>query len=531
MSSDYDLNLDDDSKQARAGNMASRLFYLIPRKWRIILCILLIAFVIITLLNAFKPEAKKRPIPETVVRVEVITAQPSDYPIVVNANGTVEAQTRGDLVAQIRGEIVAVASNFNTGGTFKKGDVLIQIDQRDYQAELSGALANLSEAEATYRQEQATAKQAELDWQRLGNTTPAPSLVLRKPQLTAAKARYDSAKAGADSAQLNLSRTQITAPYDGRVIQRKAVLGQYVGIGAPIAEVFATNGVEVRLPISQEEFSQLGLDAFKAGSSEASPFSVSITSTVANKSYQWDAKITRTDSTFDINTRQIDVVAEVADPFGIASGQAALKIGQFVSARIQGRTIENVFVIPNKSIREGRYVYAVRDGKLAKQSINILWQDDQNALASDGIENGELVVTTSLNSTLAGASAKFGNDDEPNKPEDSKAKPAAASVVDTKTESSVTEPADEKIIPDDSADPSMSQASEPGETAEQAAAVIDNAQAVIDNAQAVIDNAQAVTSGAQAVTSGAQAANEELQAEQAKLEAGAVQSTQSSSTK
>jgi RND family efflux transporter MFP subunit len=410
MSSDYTLNIDQDSKPASAASKAVDLFFRIPRKPRIVLCIVLVTLVIILLLNAFKPEAKKRPIPETVVRVEVITTQPSDYPIVVNANGTVEAETRGDLVAQIRGEIVAVASNFNTGGTFKKGDVLIQIDQRDYQAALSGALANLSEADATYRQEQATAKQAELDWQRLGNTTPAPSLVLRKPQLTAAKARYDSAKAGADSAQLNLSRTQITAPYDGRIIQRRAVLGQYVGVGAPIAEVFATDGVEVRLPISQEEFNQLGLDSFSANSDTENPFTVSISSTIGNRSLQWDAEITRTDSTFDINTRQIDVVAKVKDPFGRESGQTALKIGQFVSARIQGRTIENVFVIPNKSIREGSYVYTVRDGKLAKQSIQILWQDDQNALIGEGIKDGELIVTTSLNSTLAGASAKYGDD-------------------------------------------------------------------------------------------------------------------------
>jgi RND family efflux transporter MFP subunit len=410
MSSDYTLNIDQDSKPASAASKAVDPFFRIPRKPRIVLCIVLVTLVIILLLNAFKPEAKKRPIPETVVRVEVITTQPSDYPIVVNANGTVEAETRGDLVAQIRGEIVAVASNFNTGGTFKKGDVLIQIDQRDYQAALSGALANLSEADATYRQEQATAKQAELDWQRLGNTTPAPSLVLRKPQLTAAKARYDSAKAGADSAQLNLSRTQITAPYDGRIIQRRAVLGQYVGVGAPIAEVFATDGVEVRLPISQEEFNQLGLDSFSANSDTENPFTVSISSTIGNRSLQWDAEITRTDSTFDINTRQIDVVAKVKDPFGRESGQTALKIGQFVSARIQGRTIENVFVIPNKSIREGSYVYTVRDGKLAKQSIQILWQDDQNALIGEGIKDGELIVTTSLNSTLAGASAKYGDD-------------------------------------------------------------------------------------------------------------------------
>lgn len=426
MSSDYDFNLADDTPKSSSSR---NIIHKIPRKVRIVSCILLVAFVIIFLLNSFKPEASKRSIPETVVRVEAIQAKRSNYPIIVNANGTVQAETRGNLVAQIRGEIVAVSNNFRTGGSFRKGDLLIQLDQRDYQAELSGALAQLSQAEAVYRQEQATSKQAEQDWQRLGNTAPAPDLVLRKPQLTAAKAQYDSAKAAHDTAKLNLSRTAITAPYDGRIIERRAVLGQYVSIGSPIAEVFATDGVEVRLPISQEEFSQLGLDDFISNANGDAPqskslFKVSITSTVGNQAYQWDATITQTDSTFDINTRQIDIIAEVNDPFGKISGQPALKIGQFVSARITGRTIEDVFVIPNKSIREGSYVYAIRDGKLAKQSITILWQDDQNALISSGIEVNESVVTTSLNSTLAGASAKLAG-----LPETSSGKPDTTGLI------------------------------------------------------------------------------------------------------
>jgi len=324
MSSENNFNLSDSSLSTNRGNSLFR----IPRKLRIVACIILLTSLVVALLDAFKPEARKRQIPETVVKVETIEAVLGNYPIVVNANGTVEAETRGNLVAQIRGEIVGVSDNFKTGGTFKKGDLLIQLDQRDYQADLSSALANLSQAQAAYQQEKATAKQAKTDWQRLGNTSPAPDLVLRKPQLTAAKAQYDSAKAAHDTAELNLSRTAISAPYDGRIIERRAVLGQYVSIGSPIAEVFATNGVEVRLPISQEEFSQLGLDDFSAEQKDVNPFLVSITSSVGSQVYQWDAKITRTDSTFDINTRQIDVIAEVLDPFGKISGQPALRIGQ-----------------------------------------------------------------------------------------------------------------------------------------------------------------------------------------------------------
>ena len=394
------------------------------RKLIIVLVIIGITAGSIFLLYKFKPEAKKREIPKTIVRVDVIDAKRSNYPIIVNANGTIEAETRGNLVAQIRGEITSVSDNFKDGGSFRKGDVLIQIDRRDYQADLSQSLAQLSQAQATYSQEQANSEQALLDWRRLGNTTQAPDLVARKPQLSAAKAQLDSAKAANQTAKLNLTRTTLTAPYNGRIIERQAVLGQYVAVGAPVAEVFSTDGIEVRLPMSQEEFSQLGLDSFTADA--AKDFNVTLSSTIGSKEYQWDAQITRINSTFDINTRQIDVFAKVEDPFGSERGQPALKIGQFVSANIKGRLVENVFVIPNKSIREGSYVYVVRDEKLAKQSIDIIWQDDQNALIADGFSEGEMVVTTSLNSTLAGAIAKLADSPEraskkPNNTDDTKA--------------------------------------------------------------------------------------------------------------
>ena len=64
-------------------------------------------------------------------------------------------------------------------------------------------------------------------------------------------------------------------------------------------------------------------------------------------------------------------------------------------------------MIPNKSIREGSYIYVVRDERLVKQNISISWQDDQNAIITGGVDESELVVTTSLNSTLAGARAKL----------------------------------------------------------------------------------------------------------------------------
>ena len=423
MNSEHEFYFDEPTKE-------SLLSRIITRKVKIVFSIALIAIGIIALLVIFKPEAAKVAIPEVVVRVDTITTERASYPIIVTANGTVQAETRGDLVAQVSGEIVQVAENFTTGGTFKKGDTLLQIDQRDFQANLSQATAALSQADSAYRQEQATAKQAEEDWRRLGNVEPASDLVMRKPQLAAAKAQLDSAQAAFETAELNLSRTTITAPYDGRIIERRAVLGQFITMAAPVAEIFSTERIEVRLPISQQEFQQLGLNDFVHNSDEGIKCEVLITSSIGLQEYTWDAEIVRTDSTYDLNTRQINVIAEVSNPFSTNLNQPSLKIGQFVSARIQGRTVDDVYVIPNKSIREGGYVYVVREGKLAKANVSILWQDDQNALISSGISDGELVVTTSLNSTLTGAKAKLTNDD------------TAEGSLDTSAEGSLDTPAE-----------------------------------------------------------------------------------------
>ena len=376
------------------------------RKLIISSVILGVTIALIALIVLSRPQAEKRAIPETIVRVDVVQVTPQDYPIMVQTSGTVEADTRGNLVSQIRGEIIKVADNFRPGGSFSEGDILIELDPRDYAAELSQASAAVSQAKASYSQEQAFAKQAARDWERLGNSGEAPDLVLRKPQLEAASAQLESANARYQTAQLNLSRTKIKAPYTGRIIRRSAVLGQYVSIGTPLAEVFATDLVEVRLPVSQNEYSQLGLDlAF--GEAERQAFAVTIESQVGTQQFTWDAELSRTDSTFDLNTRQIDVFARVIDPFNIEGGRPPLKIGQFVNATIKGQTLNNVVVVPNKALREGSYVFVADQGVLTRRAVTVAWQDDQNALIETGLFADDLVVTTSLNSTLAGAKVKL----------------------------------------------------------------------------------------------------------------------------
>lgn len=471
MSSELDLNLggsDDNPKQDNAFKSALKnigsLIMRIPRKARIVLSLLGITFLIISLLVSLQPQAKKRPVPETIVRVDTIQVAESDYPILVSTNGTIQADTRGSLVSQIRGEIVQVSDKFKTGGAFSKGEVLIEVDQRDYLAAQSQALAALSQAEAGYRQEVANAKQAQRDWERLGNTGRPPELVARKPQLAAAQAQMESAKASLETAKLNLERTKIKAPYTGRVIQRQAVLGQYVSTGSVLAEIFATDAVEVRLPLSQDEFSQLGLDAL-SNSDIIDQFAVTLSTKVGQERYFWDARVTRTDSTFDLNTRQIDVIATVIDPFASAENKPPLKIGQFVNANIRGRIVKNAMVVPNKALREGNYVFVSQDERLVRRPVVVAWQDDQNALIQSGLNEGDLVVTTSLNSTLAGAKVKLSDSGDIGSAATNKAPAPVTPETKATPETKVT-PEPEVITDKTSSDTAVPETGEVGEVIE-----------------------------------------------------------------
>lgn len=349
----------------------------------------------VIVIKTFRPEADKRPAPQAIVSVESIEAVPQDYPITINTNGTVVAATRSNLVAQVSGEITQVAEVFSSGGRFKKGDVLLQIDDRNYRAAVSTAQAALSQARVNYEQEQATAAQAEKDWQRLGFTEKPGDLVVRKPQLQAARAQLDSSRAALQTAKLDLSRTTIKAPYDGSIIRTQVDLGQFVSTGVVLAEIFADEGLEVQLPLNQNQFAQLDMSQRPE---------VILSTTLAGREHRWRAEVVRADNAFDTTTRQLNVTAKVIDR--ISDQGLDLKIGQYVSADVAGRIVDQAMVIPNQSIREGRYVFVYDNGILRRRAVDLEWQDDSNSIVS-GLEPGEQVVTTSLGGAVNGARAQL----------------------------------------------------------------------------------------------------------------------------
>ena len=336
--------------------------------------------------------------------VDVMKLERQPYRVNLQSYGTVQPRTQSILVAQVFGEITSINDSLRTGGFFEKGEKLLSIDQRDYLADVKISDALLMGARQALAEEKARSMQALEDWNRLGNQGEAPALVLRKPQLAAAEARVISAHSALDKARLELERTHIVAPYAGRVRNKLVDQGQVVNKNSPLAEIYAVDFVEIRLPIRNRDLTFIDLPEdyrFDAGEPADGP-RVTIHSELGGGS-EWQGRVVRTEGAIDDNARQLHVVAQIDDPFGVhARGKTPLKIGQYVTAELQGRQVQDALVISSHAIYQGGYVYIVEAGILQRRDIEIAWQNQAEALVDSGLSEGDLLVMTSLGQVSSG---------------------------------------------------------------------------------------------------------------------------------
>ena len=331
--------------------------------------------------------------------VETLALAPSDYPMRIQSYGTVTPRTRSMLVAQVGGQIQGIAPSFRPGGLFAEGDILLNIDPRDYEADVKIAEAALMDAMQAEAQEAARAEQALIDWQRLGGGESPSDLVLRRPQLEAAQARVASARAALSKAQLDLERTALRAPYDGRVLRQLVDLGQVVQGGAQLAEVYATDYAEIRLPLRNSDLPFIDLPEIGHSAQPA----VTIRSDLGGGG-SWQGRIVRTEGAIDARSSQLHVVAQIDNPFGLGGqGQSRpLKIGQYVTAEIAGNVQRGSMVVPADAIYQNSYVYVVEQGLLQRRHVAVAWQNEADALIASGLEAGDALVVTPLGQVYSG---------------------------------------------------------------------------------------------------------------------------------
>ncbi|MEM6414116.1 MAG: efflux RND transporter periplasmic adaptor subunit [Pseudomonadota bacterium] len=355
-----------------------------------------VAFVAI--MFAARPKIERQEAVKELPTVFFEATEPTSTRLNVITQGEVRPRTDISLTAQVAGRVVSTSENFVNGGSFKAGDVLVKIEDDDYRVALASARAQLAQANEALKREEAEASLAEADFEDLGLGDTASALTLRKPQLAQARASFSAANAEVQAAKLNLERTKIVAPFDGRVRERIAGPGQYVAPGAQIGRVFSTDVAEVRLALTDADLEKLGLPiAFVEGPNNPGP-EVKMRAVVAGVSHEWQGRVTRTDGAIDPATRQVSAIAVVDDPYNAGSHNGVpLAIGLFVDAEISGRPYETAFVLPNTALYGRNRVYVVNEkGRISAREVTVVAKTRSKVTVARGLRAGDRVVTSPL---------------------------------------------------------------------------------------------------------------------------------------
>jgi RND family efflux transporter MFP subunit len=362
--------------------------------------VLLIALVSAYALVVTRPVPEQIESPESTTAIRVLTVVPGPRQLTVNSQGSVVPRTQSELIPEVSGRVQSISPNLVTGGYFEADEVLLQIDDRDYRSKVDRSKAAIKRARAEDEHARFELKRLqELAKNKLTSQSQLES-ALRVQRI--AEATLQEAEIALGQARRDLWRTKLRAPFAGLVRNERVDPGQFVSRGQSIASLYASDFVEVRLPIADSQLAYLDLPLGHWGEfSEADSPNVIISAVYGGQQYQWQGRLVRTEAEIDMKSRMVNVIARVDNSKN--PGQPPLPIGLFVNAEIEGRWVENVISLPRAAMRNGNQVLIVDDeNRLRFRDVVMLRFDRDEVLVKSGLEPGELVNISPIQTVVDG---------------------------------------------------------------------------------------------------------------------------------
>lgn len=347
---------------------------------------------VLYMLGQISPDAIQEKDPMD-VNVQILT--PIDYQIKIKSTGTTTPITQTVLTSEVGGEVIYRSKKFSEGSSVISGEILAKIDDTDLQLQYKNALLQLASAEVQFAVQQAEAEIAQEAWDQVGEGVPQ-ELTTKKPQLKQAKAALEVAKAQVQSAEKKLNKTEITAPYTGRIQNINIDLGSTIIPGQPVGSMYTSNEIEVTLSVkdSDLQFLDIPMDGRKLNPDQKSI--VVIKSLYKGEMQEWAGNLERVDGVIDPMTRMIKLIANFKNNF-IEETKPILPIGLFVEAEINGKQLEDIFMIPNSALTPNdELLFLNQDDALEIRKVSILTKMKNHILVKEGMKAGERVVVSKL---------------------------------------------------------------------------------------------------------------------------------------
>ncbi len=364
------------------------------------LAVLALASLVAGIMIATSSPVAGRPSERTLRAVRVVAVETRTVELSVHSQGTVAPRTESELIPEVSGRVVWTAPSLVSGGYFDQGEPLLRIAPEDYAAAVERANASLRRAQGENRYARQNLKRRK----GLASRDMVSEAALDEAERAArvADANLREARVSLEQAERDLGRTEIAAPFSGRVRDEQVDVGQFLNRGQAFATLYATDFVEVRLPIADAQLAFLEIPIWQRRSlpDEVLP-EVVLTARFAGSAYEWYGRVVRTEGEIDPKSRLVHVVARVAND--TSGGTPPLPVGLFVQARISGRSAQDVFIVPRQAIqRDGRVFVLDSEDRLQFRDVEVLRIVGDEALIRDGLAEGERVCISPIQAPVEG---------------------------------------------------------------------------------------------------------------------------------
>lgn len=331
--------------------------------------------------------------------VSVYTVEPTTLTVQREFIGRVTSPARVDIRAQVSG--ILEQRSFEEGGAVNSGDVLYEIERDTYQA-------LVDQAKAKVESDKARANEASISLKRIekleasGNVSEQNADEARATAQMA-QAALQGSQAALEKAELDLDRTHIVSPLNGRISETKVDAGNLVGPDSGVlATVLQLDPIQVHFTVSDVEYlryrEQQKLRGQEADSAPAIAPRLRLTD---NSDYPYPGRIELIANEIDTGTGTLTIRAEFPNP------DELLRPGQFVSVILAGNGDQSVLAVPQATIlttQAGQAVLVVGDDNMVSQRtvetgqrVGELWQ------IKSGLKEGEKVIVQGLQKARPGS--------------------------------------------------------------------------------------------------------------------------------
>jgi multidrug efflux pump subunit AcrA (membrane-fusion protein) len=363
--------------------------------------VILVGFFLMKFLGSFNEKPEHKPPTPRAKIAESVVVQLSDVDANISVYGKSISSQSIDLYSEVSGAVINGSVPFLPAQSFKKGQLIYKIDDRQAKLDLNSSKSDLLNALASLIPEIKVDFSDEYDnWQTFfnscgfeNNLSPLPEIDNQKLKLFLSRFNVYKLYFAVRNNEIRLGKHYFYAPFNGSIVSVALREGSIARQGALLGSIINLQNLEVEVAVPAEDVKWINRKK-----------SVALKSSELNK--EWSGKVARIGKSIDERTQTVQVYISVS-----SSGNSGLFDGIFLEAIISGKKITKAVKVPRKSVYDNSYVYIIKNGEFEYRKVDVARREADSVIVKGGFNDGDTLVVELMQGIAPGmkAQARFAN--------------------------------------------------------------------------------------------------------------------------